>query len=172
MLTKTFLTKAAKPGFKPTYTTQPIKFRSFSTEPKPFTVNLVTPQSTVLADKQPKLVTIPGIEGYSGILASHVPLISQLLPGLITIDYEKDPSDYFFVSGGFAIMTKDSVCNINVPEAVRVADLDAESIKSSLQQYNEQFARAQTDQEREAAKLFVDFHSEMLWAIEKAAGKQ
>lgn len=70
-------------------------------------------------------MNISSTAGDMGILASHVPIIAQLKPGVIEVVSGKDPKK-IFASGGFAIMNSDSTLNINVIEGFPVEQLDAE----------------------------------------------
>ena len=49
-----------------------------------FTVEIISPDETILK-QEAKEVTIPSYEGQMGILSNHIPLITFLRPGIITI---------------------------------------------------------------------------------------
>ena len=49
-----------------------------------FTVEIISPDQTILK-KEATEVTIPSYEGQMGILNNHIPLITFLRPGIITI---------------------------------------------------------------------------------------
>ena len=68
------------------------------------------------------MVTLPGVEGELGILPQHVPLLTQIVPGEITI--RKDGQDTFLVVGpGFVEITGDHV-SVLTDMAVRADELD------------------------------------------------
>ena len=50
-----------------------------------------------------EMALLPGMEGYFGIKANHVPIIAQLKPGVVELHDGADVAKYF-VSGGFAFM--------------------------------------------------------------------
>ena len=57
--------------------------------PEKFTVEIITPDKTILKSETSE-VTIPSYEGQIGILKDHIPLITFLRPGIISIpDQEK-----------------------------------------------------------------------------------
>ena len=49
-----------------------------------FTVEIISPDQTILK-KEATEVTIPSYEGQMGILNNHIPLITFLRPGIVTI---------------------------------------------------------------------------------------
>ena len=49
-----------------------------------FTVEIISPNQTILKQEANE-VTIPSYEGQMGILNNHIPLITFLRPGIITI---------------------------------------------------------------------------------------
>lgn len=59
---------------------------------------------------------LPGVEGYFGVKANHVPIIAQLKPGLVELHSSTDVQK-FFVSGGFAFVHPNSVTDICAVEA-------------------------------------------------------
>ena len=60
--------------------------------------DLVSPERLLLSTVA-EMVTIPGTEGEMGVMAGHMPLISTLRPGIITVS---DGDQRFYVMGGFA----------------------------------------------------------------------
>ncbi len=65
-----------------------------------FKLSVVTPEKTVF-EKDVRSIVAPGSEGYLGVLTDHAPLITALIPGILTVtDNAGDDVDYG-VSGGF-----------------------------------------------------------------------
>lgn len=83
------------------------------------------------------MVTVPGATGDFGILAMHVPTISALRPGVVTVDLEDGTEKKYFVSGGYVFVHPDSTCNINCIEAIPVEDLDKEAISTNLAKFQQ-----------------------------------
>ena len=50
-----------------------------------FTVEIITPNKTILKTETSE-VTIPSYEGQIGILKDHIPLITFLRPGIISLE--------------------------------------------------------------------------------------
>ena len=53
-----------------------------------FTVEIITPDKSILKSETNE-VTIPSYEGQMGILKEHIPLITFLRPGIISIKDQK-----------------------------------------------------------------------------------
>ena len=66
---------------------------------KLFEMEIVTPMKVLFKEKV-KHARLPGIGGYFGILPSHEPFVTTLIPGEIKIDLENGKPRYFAVSGG------------------------------------------------------------------------
>ena len=63
-----------------------------------FTVEIISPDQTILKQEANE-VTIPSYEGQMGILNNHIPLITFLRPGIITIN-KTDVEKKFYVEEG------------------------------------------------------------------------
>tara|TARA_B100001989_G_scaffold93316_1_gene64927 strand:- start:1840 stop:2232 length:393 start_codon:yes stop_codon:yes gene_type:complete len=64
-----------------------------------FTVEIISPNQTILKQEANE-VTIPSYEGQMGILNNHIPLITFLRPGIITINTKTDVEKKFYVEEG------------------------------------------------------------------------
>ena len=64
-----------------------------------FTVEIISPDQTILKQEANE-VTIPSYEGQMGILNNHIPLITFLRPGIITINTKTDVEKKFYVEEG------------------------------------------------------------------------
>lgn len=77
-------------------------------------------------------VLLPGVEGYFGVKANHVPIIAQLQPGVVELHDGADVTKYF-VSGGFAFVHPNSVTDVCVLEAATLDQFDSTAVKQALQ---------------------------------------
>ena len=59
-------------------------------------LEIVTPEATVYSEDV-EMVTLPGVVGQMGIYPQHVPLMTQMVPGEITV--HKDGRDTFLATG-------------------------------------------------------------------------
>jgi F-type H+-transporting ATPase subunit epsilon len=97
-------------------------------------LQIVTPQGTKFSDDV-EMVTLPGSEGRLGVLPQHVPLMTQIVPGEITV--RKDGSDRLFAVGeGLVQITADSV-SILTDLAVAAEDIDAAKVEEARQRAEE-----------------------------------
>ena len=70
-------------------------------------LEIVTPDGPVYSDDV-EMVTLPGVEGQMGIYPRHVPLMTQMVPGEITV--RKTGAEYFLAIGeGLIEITGDHV---------------------------------------------------------------
>ena len=66
--------------------------------PENFAVEIISPNQSVLKSETEE-VTLPSFEGEMGILKDHVPLITFLRPGVITIKKNNDEIKFFIEEG-------------------------------------------------------------------------
>ena len=76
------------------------------------------------------LVTLPGTEGYFGVLADHAPLIASLRPGLISIGHGETQ---FFVTSGIVDVTPDHV-TVFADAALNAKDIDLRVKRAELEE--------------------------------------
>jgi len=89
--------------------------------PNTLKLEIVTPEAKTFSDDV-EMVTLPGIEGEMGVYPQHVPLMTQLVPGEITV--RKDGQDlYLAVGEGFVEITAEKVA-ILTDMAVRSEQID------------------------------------------------
>src|SRR6266516_4648908 len=70
-------------------------------------LEIVTPESKTYSEDV-EMVTLPGVEGEMGIYPMHVPLMTQIVAGELSV--RKDGRDYFLAIGeGFVEITADKV---------------------------------------------------------------
>ena len=70
-------------------------------------LEIVTPEEKAYSDDV-DMVVIPGVEGELGVLPMHVPLMTELLPGLLRIVKDGKQSE-LVIGNGFAEVTQTSV---------------------------------------------------------------
>jgi len=73
-----------------------------------FTFELVSPEKLLLSGDA-EIVTVPGVEGDMGVLVNHAPVMTSLRPGLIELKMGDGTESTFYVRGGFADITPESV---------------------------------------------------------------
>ena len=108
--------------------------------------DLVSPERLLLSDDV-DMVTLPGTEGYMGVLAGHAPLVSTLRPGVIEVKGGREGDVRLFVRGGFAEIDAKKVV-VLAEEAIPMADFDIAALDQRIQDTEEDLVAAKTDAER------------------------
>src|SRR3954465_14938974 len=84
-------------------------------------LEIVTPDAKTYSEDV-DMVTLPGVEGEMGIFPMHVPLMTQVVSGEVSV--KKDGRDYFLGIGeGFVEITADRVA-ILTDMAIKAENID------------------------------------------------
>ncbi|HMI96894.1 MAG TPA: F0F1 ATP synthase subunit epsilon [Micropepsaceae bacterium] len=124
--------------------------------------DLVSPERMLLSEDV-DMVTLPGTEGYFGVLAGHAPVISSLRPGVIEVTGGTTPNLRLFVRGGFAEVDAKKVI-VLAEEAIPMTDFDVAALDRRLADAEEDLAIAKTDAERARVAEQLD-HLRQLRAV-------
>lgn len=112
------------------------------------------------------MVILPGGDGMFGVMANHVPTITELKPGVVSVqEAAGGPLTKYFVAGGFASVNSESVLNVTALEAVTIDELDPEAVKLGLAQYSAAYANATEDYAKSEAEIGVEVYQAMSYAI-------
>ncbi|KAJ9525813.1 hypothetical protein QJQ45_009332 [Haematococcus lacustris] len=111
-------------------------------------------------------VILPGMEGVFGVKANHVPVISQLKPGIVELHSGADV-EKFFISGGWAYVHPNGVTDIQAVEAVTLDQVDAAAVKSALA--SAMGASAADDYEAAVNRTAVELYSALDSAMDSKA---
>ena|SRR5579863_860696 len=123
--------------------------------PDKINLELVTPDRLMIRDAV-LAVSLPGREGYLGILPGHAPLLSELKPGQVSYTQGK-VTHYLYVNWGFAEVIPDRVI-VLVEGSERPEEIDIERAKKSRERAEQRLRRAgvgeaEIDAERARAAL-------------------
>ncbi|HWC63751.1 MAG TPA: F0F1 ATP synthase subunit epsilon [Rhizomicrobium sp.] len=117
------------------------------------TFDLVSPERLLLS--QPvDMVTIPGSEGYMGVVAGHMPLVATLRAGMINM-LNDGAETRFFIMGGFAEINAEKVI-VLAEDALPMSELDLAVLDQRIKDAQEDEIAAQSDAERLKAAQRVD----------------
>ena len=122
-----------------------------------FTFELVSPEKLLLSGEA-EMVTVPGSEGDMGILAKHAAVMTSLRPGLVGVKMGDGSESSFFVRGGFADITPDSVtvlAEFAVAKADMTRELWEEQKRIAQEEYDLHHA-ANDEEKRLAARSYLD----------------
>ena len=115
--------------------------------------DLVSPEKLLLSI-QADMVTIPGTEGYMGVMAGHGPLVATLRAGMIDVLVD-GTDDRYFIRGGFAEINPEKI-TVLAEEAISMTDMDLAVLDQRIRDAQDDEIAAKTDTERQRAAQMVD----------------
>ena len=119
-----------------------------------FAVEIISPDKSILKTEGTE-VTIPSYEGQMGILKDHIPLITFLRPGLVTIKENSDKK-IFFIEDGTVEFSNNSLL-ILTSTAKSLDSLDKNSIDTIIKNSEEKISLGEiSDKERYLLSYKID----------------
>jgi F-type H+-transporting ATPase subunit epsilon len=115
--------------------------------------DLVSPERLLLSQAV-DMVTIPGSEGYMGVMAGHMALVSTLRAGMINM-LDNGTETRFFIMGGFAEINASKVI-VLAEEALPMSELDLAVLDQRIRDAQEDEIAAKNDAARQKAAELVD----------------
>jgi F-type H+-transporting ATPase subunit epsilon len=115
--------------------------------------DLVSPERLLLS-KPVDMVTVPGTEGYMGVMAGHAPLVTALRAGMIDM-LDNGADTRFFIRGGFAEVSPTQI-TVLAEEAIPFTELDLAVLDQRIKDAQDDEIAAKTDQDRAQAAQLVD----------------
>lgn len=107
-------------------------------------LEIVTPEAVAFSDEV-DMVTIPGIEGEMGIFPMHAPLMTQVVPGELTV--RKGTQEFFLAVGdGFVEITGDHV-SILTDMAIQADNIDAARAEEARRRAQDRLQQKLSDEE-------------------------
>ena len=117
-------------------------------------LDLVSPERLLLSDDV-EMVTMPGADGYFGVLKGHAPVMASLKPGVIEIKGGAEDGLRIFVRGGFAEVSANEI-TVLAEEAIPMAEVDAAALDQRIKNTEEDLGLAKTDAERQRIAEALD----------------
>jgi F-type H+-transporting ATPase subunit epsilon len=117
--------------------------------PERLELEVVTPERHVIHDSA-KLVELPGLDGYLGILPGHAPLITELGIGLLSYQRNGD-THYLTVVHGYAEVLPDRVI-VLAEISERAEEIDLSRATAALGRAKERIAKPRPDLDWERAE--------------------
>ena len=117
-----------------------------------FTVEIISPDQTILKQETNEVI-IPSFEGQMGILNNHIPLITFLRPGIITIKAEGEKK--YYVEEGIIEFSNNNLL-ILTSTARDIAHLDKSKINDLLQKAEANLNTQSSDKERYVASYKLE----------------
>ena len=120
--------------------------------PDKFTIEIISPDQTILKQETNEVI-IPSFEGQMGILNNHIPLITFLRPGIITIKAEGEKK--YYLEEGTVEFSNNNLL-ILTSTARDIAHLDKSKINELLQKAEANLNTQSTDKERYVASYKLE----------------
>jgi F-type H+-transporting ATPase subunit epsilon len=116
-------------------------------------LEIVTPEAKVYSEDV-DMVTLPGIEGEMGIFPMHVPLMTQLAAGEVSV--RKGGQDFFLAVGdGFVEVTGERV-SILTDMAIKAESIDEAKAEEARKRAEARLAEKIDDEEVATTKATLD----------------
>eukprot|EP00798_Chlamydomonas_sp_ICE-L_P032224 gene32224-16783_t len=132
-----------------------------------FPVNFYTPHGLLSNGEQKDTVVLPGVDGDFGLKANHVPIISQLRPGIVELHSGTEVAKWF-ISGGFAFVHPNGVADICVLEAATLDQIDPAAVKSALATASSQAGQGD-EYEQAVARTAVELYAALEASLDAKA---
>jgi F0F1-type ATP synthase epsilon subunit len=94
-------------------------------------LNFAVPYRALVAKKEVRRVTVPSRDGVLGVAKNSPPLLAELGPGVVRVDFMDNSSEEFFVPGGFAFKHANNVMDVSAPEGVKLNAIDADALRAA-----------------------------------------
>ena len=115
--------------------------------------DLVSPERLLLSTEA-DMVTVPGTEGYLGVMAGHAPLVTTLRAGMIDVQVG-GRDDRYFIRGGFAEISPAKI-TVLAEEAIPMTEMDLAVLDQRITDAQDDEIAAKSESERQKASQMVD----------------
>jgi F-type H+-transporting ATPase subunit epsilon len=119
-----------------------------------YILTIVTPEEIFFKQEVTSLIA-PGSEGYLGVLTDHVPLITALVPGKVTVKEKGGKELTYAVGGGFLEVFKNQV-TILAHSIESITDIDYDRARQALERANRRLKSR--DQAIDVARAMAAWH--------------
>ncbi|CAD5217444.1 unnamed protein product [Bursaphelenchus xylophilus] len=130
-------------------------------------LTLASPSASFFNKEVVKQVDVPTQAGVVGVLASHVPTIGVLKPGVVSVTKADGSQVKLFVSSGTLSVNIDGSCQVLAEEIVQVEDIDESAARQELDA-----AQRKTGEGSEVDRAEASIRAEVAEALLKAATGQ
>ena len=110
---------------------------------KGFHLTVFTQEKAVL-DQQALSIVAPGSEGYLGVLRDHAPLVTELMPGKLTVKDLNGDEAVYAVSGGFIEVNRNTVTILS-DALERPEEVDAVRAEAAARRARERLEKRSSD---------------------------
>jgi F-type H+-transporting ATPase subunit epsilon len=108
-----------------------------------YRLTVLTQEKAVL-DESVTSIIAPGTEGYLGVLRNHAPLVTQLMPGKLTVKDLAGAETVYAVSGGF-LEVNHNVATLLADALEKCTDIDLSRAEQAARRARERLAARAED---------------------------
>jgi len=119
-----------------------------------FALSVVAPDRSVVEERASSIVA-PGVQGYSGVLVGHEPMIAAIQTGILEYTDPTGNRHYVAIGGGFAEVTPDHV-TILADKAEKSAEIDLAEAERQLEEARRALRGESTTLSKEQATQELD----------------
>jgi len=122
--------------------------------PDSLTLEVVTPERSLIAEVGVVEIQLPGSDGYLGILPGHAPLLTEL--GMGELSYRKGRDTYYaVVIHGFAEVLPDRVI-VLAETAERAEEIDVERARAARERAEKHLANPDPEMDWDSARFALE----------------
>ncbi|PWZ03101.1 epsilon subunit of F1F0-ATP synthase N-terminal domain-containing protein [Testicularia cyperi] len=129
-------------------------------------LSFILPHEAIYNSAEVTQVNIASSTGDMGILASHVPAVEELRPGVLEV-VESSGSKKWFVSGGFATVHPNNKLVVNAIEAYPLDQFSPEAVRSALQEAQRVVSSSSSAESKAEAEIEIEVYT----ALQAALGR-
>ncbi|XP_075399817.1 ATP synthase F(1) complex subunit delta, mitochondrial [Tenrec ecaudatus] len=134
--------------------------------PGQMSFTFASPTQVFFNEANVRQVDVPTLTGSFGILASHVPTLQVLRPGLVVVHAEDGSSTKYFVSSGSITVNADSSVQLLAEEAVTLDMLDLGAAKANLEKAQSELSGAGDEAQRAEIQIRIEASEALVKALE------
>ncbi len=117
---------------------------------EPYRLEVVSPERLLLSEDV-EAVVVPGTDGEMTAMALHMPLLTTMKAGIVTVTLTDASERRYFVRGGFADIGPHAI-TILAEEAKAVEDIDRADLDQAIKNAGEDVADAADGPTKDAAE--------------------
>uniref|UniRef100_A0AC35TMC4 ATP-synt_DE_N domain-containing protein n=1 Tax=Rhabditophanes sp. KR3021 TaxID=114890 RepID=A0AC35TMC4_9BILA len=125
---------------------------------------LASPDTAFFDNALVRQVDVPTIAGMVGVLASHVPTLGVLKPGVLKVTDTEGQITELFVSSGTLSMNIDGTCQVLGEAIIKVADIDESAARKVLESAQKRSLEG-SDKDRAEAHIEIEVAEALIKAV-------
>ena len=125
-----------------------------------FKIEIVNPEKSFLSKEDVTEVVVPSLEGEMGILRGHIPIISFLKPGILTIMTKSGEHKYYVEDG--IIEFKSNNLSVLTSSILDLKEIENNKLQSLLKEAEEE---ANKQEMNDQSRYLVDQKIEVLKSL-------